>query len=177
MATQHFGPEMSPALIRLGDVRIAVTPFTAGGGAGSKIHVGLLQDASVQIDANVRPFFEVGSEGKWFVPDRPYATLRADRLFSLSSTANLVGGAYGCGTTFEEILSSLGFTLAIERASAHNTFGALADVLPECVFYLESYNVGVQVGNVVSLENITAVGEAQGVSANFTNELDSGDTW
>lgn len=131
--------------------------------------VGLLQNVQITIDGGIRPFFELGSEIKFFIPDRPRVSLRADKLFCRDSTVtnnvgpNIIGkdapGAGVPGVLLAKILTEKGFLVEFT--------GFVSNLPVDMVFLLESYSFVANVGNLVCMENISAAGECNSIADNY----------
>ena len=125
-------------------------------------YAGLLQNVTISIDAGIRPMFEVGSDAKFFIPDRAFATLRASRLYAKDHEDFVATANFGA------LLTQDGFTMDLEEYTAPGT-SLLFNVAPvrDCKFFIESYRAIAGVANVVVMEDISAQGEAPPAWANF----------
>ena len=164
MASGNF---FGSTLVRAAEVRITFS-------SDAKVSVvGMLQNVTINLDAGIRPFFELGSEIKFFIPDRPRAALRADKLFCIQSNdvdgkvPNFIGSNVDSmpGIDIASLLSEKGFGL---------TFSNVNTNLPnDMVFLLESYSFVANVGNLVVMENITATGEVNPIATNYETAASS----
>ena len=128
---------------------------------GNVTSLGLLQNVAITVDAGVRPMFEIGSDTKFFTPDRAYASLKAARLYCKLHEDIAPTNSFG------SLLIQDGFTMNIQVGGAD-----IIDADPRPMkFFVESYRLVSNVGNVIVMEDISAIGEAPGLWTNFTTQF------